>query len=196
MLEHLEEGLPDEELIARHQAGDQESFALLIRRHQRLVFGLAFQILRNREEANEATQEAFVMAFQKIHRFDGRSTFGTWLGRIVLNRCFEALRRRHRWGFLSDRGQLREQGARDPWSTLADPAPGPEGEVEKRQLADGLARLLETLSPRQRIIFILRHLEGRSTREVSLLTGLDEDSVKTHLLRAIRKLRAGLKPFR
>jgi len=191
----LADGPPDEELVARCRAGDPESFTPLVRRHQRMAFALAFGVLRDREEADEVTQEAFVTAFHRLHQFDGRAAFGTWLGRIVLNRSVDAWRRRRRWRFLLD-GSAPRAGGEAALAALADPRPDPQAELERRQLADRFDRLLETLSPRQRVVFTLRHLQRRSTREAALLTGLDEGSVKTHLLRAVRKLRAGLERFR
>ena len=192
----------DEELVCRARAGDEEAFTLLVRRHQRQAFGMALRLLRDRWDADDVTQEAFVRAFQNLHRFNGDSTFGTWLGRIVLNRSLDALRRRRGSGGPaggsggSAEGPDRVPGVREATAIVRDPASRPDGEAERLQLAEGFARLLATLSPQQRVVFTLRHLERRPTREVARLTGLNEGSVKTHLFRAIRKLRAGLEPFR
>lgn len=186
----------DEELVRRSRAGEEEAFTLLVRRHQHQAFGMALRLLRDRWDADDVTQDAFVRAFQNLHRFNGDSTFGTWLGRIVLNRSLDALRRRQRVTGRLIEATGRAPGILEAAATVSDPASRPDGEAERLQLAEGFTRLLATLSAQQRVVFTLRHLEHRPTREVARLTGLNEGSVKTHLLRAIRKLRAGLKPFR
>jgi RNA polymerase sigma-70 factor (ECF subfamily) len=168
----------------------RERFSELIERHQRRAARIAFHYLRDAADGDEAVQDAFVKAYTHLGTFREELPFEVWFTRILINGCLDRLkmrRRREKW--LAPPVTDAYGVERDPAEYLPSRAPSPEEHVlsneRRRQLAGALARLPE----RQRQIFMLSHYEGRSSREVSTLTGLNESTVRVHLFRAIRRLR-------
>jgi RNA polymerase sigma-70 factor (ECF subfamily) len=169
----------------------RQRFSELIERHQRRAVRIAFHYLRESADADEAVQDAFVKAYTHLGTFREELPFEIWFTRILINGCLDRLkmrRRREKW--LAPPVTDAYGTERDPAEYLPSRGPSPEEHVlsneRRRQLAGALARLPE----RQRLIFMLSHYEGRSSREVSALTGLNESTVRVHLFRAIRRLRA------
>jgi RNA polymerase sigma-70 factor, ECF subfamily len=168
----------------------RERYGELVGRYQRRAVRIAFHYLRDAADADEAVQDAFVKAYTHIGTFREELPFEVWFTRILINGCLDRLkarRRRERWMAppLLDADGME----RDPAEYLASRGPSPEDQVlaleRRRQLAAALAQLPE----RQRMVFVLSHFEGRSSREVSAMTGLNESTVRVHLFRAIRRLR-------
>lgn len=168
----------------------REKFAEIIGRHQRRAARIAFHYLRDAADGDEAVQDAFVKAYMHLGTFREELPFEIWFTRILINGCLDRLkarRRRERWMAppVTDAYGVE----REPADYLPSRGPSPEDQVlsneRRRQLAGALARLPE----RQRLIFMLSHYEGRSSREVSAMTGLNESTVRVHLFRAIRRLR-------
>jgi RNA polymerase sigma-70 factor (ECF subfamily) len=177
----------------------RERYAELVARHQRRAARIAYHYLRDSAEADEAVQDAFVKAYQHLASFREELPFDVWFTRILINGCLDRIKsrtRRERW--LLPMSGARRTGAgaegasdeREMTDRVASGGPSPEqtllGRERRRQIATALARLPE----RQRSVFVLSHVEGRTSREVSALTGLNESTVRVHLFRAIRRLRA------
>jgi RNA polymerase sigma-70 factor (ECF subfamily) len=183
---------------AGEHADARERYADLVTRHQRRAARIAYHYLRDAAEADEAVQDAFVKAYQHLPSFREELPFDVWFTRILINGCLDRIKartRRERWllpmGML--RGATTAEGSnveRDLTERTASGGLSPEdallGRERRRQIATALAKLPE----RQRSVFVLSHVEGRTSREVSALTGLNESTVRVHLFRAIRKLRA------
>jgi RNA polymerase sigma-70 factor (ECF subfamily) len=177
------------------QAGGQldqarDRFSELIARHQRRATRIAFHYLRDGADADEAVQDAFVKSYMHLGTFREELPFEIWFTRILINGCLDRLKARHRRARWLAPPMTDAQGVeRDPGEYLPARGPSPEEQVlsgeRRRQLAGALARLPE----RQRLIFMLSHYEGRSSKEVSAMTGLNESTVRVHLFRAIRRLR-------
>ena len=177
------------------QAGGQldqarDRFSELIARHQRRATRIAFHYLRDGADADEAVQDAFVKSYMHLGTFREELPFEIWFTRILINGCLDRLKARHRRERWLAPPVTDAQGVqRDPGEYLPARGPSPEEQVlsgeRRRQLAGALARLPE----RQRLIFMLSHYEGRSSKEVSAMTGLNESTVRVHLFRAIRRLR-------
>jgi len=178
----------------------RERYAELVARHQRRAARIAYHYLRDAAEADEAVQDAFVKAYQHLASFREELPFDVWFTRILINGCLDRIKartRRERW-LVPMAGSRRSSGAaaesapadRDMTDRVAAAGQSPEqallGRERRQQIATALARLPE----RQRSVFVLSHVEGRTSREVSALTGLNESTVRVHLFRAIRKLRA------
>ncbi len=182
-------------LAGQHEEG-RDAFASLVARHQRQASRLALYLLRDAAEADEAVQDAFVKVFTHIGSYREDLPFEAWFTRILVNTCRDrqkARRRRDRWqvGGLdssSDGTQLVE--------TAADPLPSPEEQVLGEERRRTIAAAIDALPERQREVFLLCHADGRSSRDVGNLTGLNESTVRVHLFRAIRKLRAALEGTR
>ena len=168
----------------------RERFAELVTRHQRRAARIAYHYLRDAADADEAVQDAFVKAYTHLSTFREELPFEVWFTRILINGCLDRLkvrRRRERWmapPVIDANGM-----ERDPAEYVPSRTPSPEDHVladeRRRQLAAALAKLPE----RQRLVFMMSHFEGQSSREVSAVTGLNESTVRVHLFRAIRRLR-------
>lgn len=173
----------------------RERFAELVGRHQRRAVRIAFHYLRDAADADEAVQDAFVKSYLHLGTFREDLPFEVWFTRILINGCLDRLksrRRRERWMAPTPVDAMGNE--RDPGDYLPSRGPSPEEQLlhgERRQQLDtALAKLPE----RQRLIFMLSHFDGRSSREVSAMTGLNESTVRVHLFRAIRRLRSLLQP--
>src|SRR5688572_24150712 len=172
----------------------RERYAEVVTRHQRRASRIALHYLRDAADADEAVQDAFVKAFTHIGSYKDEWPFEVWFTRILINGCLDRLkarRRRERWIVpMIDSGG----GEREMTEIMPARGPSPEDlvllEERRRRLADALGELPE----RQRTIFMLSHYEGHSSKEVSVMTGLNESTVRVHLFRAIRKLRGLLAP--
>lgn len=172
-------------------AAARERFAELVGRHQRRALRIAFHYVRDAADADEAVQDAFIKAYLHIGTFREELPFEVWFTRILINGCLDrikARKRRERW--IAPPPVDPSGVERNPADYLPARGPSPEDQVlaaeRRRQLNGALSRLPE----RQRLVFMLSHFEGRSSREVSGMTGLNESTVRVHLFRAIRRLRS------
>ncbi len=159
---------------------------------QRRVYLLCLRMLRNGEDADIATQDSFLKAFQKLRKADAAPIEAPekWITRIAVNTCLDQLRSR-RWAFWRRRAALQDE------SVLLQlvPSSGPDAEavLHARDISRRLAAALDRLSLRQRSVFILRHDEDRSLEEIGEVLGLDLGTVKSHMARALKKLREELR---
>jgi RNA polymerase sigma-70 factor (ECF subfamily) len=173
----------------------RERFADLVTRHQRRANRIAYHYLRDAADADEAVQDAFVKAYVHMGTFREEMPFEIWFTRVLVNGCLDRLkarRRRERWMAPTP---VDASGAdRDPADYLPARTPSPEdaaiADERRRQLTSALTQLPE----RQRLVFMLSHFEGQTSKEVSAVTGLNESTVRVHLFRAIRRLRVLLAP--
>ena len=168
----------DDALVAKAQGGDRDAFGELVSRHQRRVWMVCRQYV-GADEADAAAQDAFVKAYSRLHRFDGRAAFTTWLTRIAINTCLDELRRRRRAGVRVE-GTEDEDGA-GPLERLSDDDAGPE---ERAMQAQAVARLRESeqrLPPRQREIFRLRFYAELELDDIARAIGVHVGTVKTQL---------------
>jgi RNA polymerase sigma-70 factor (ECF subfamily) len=168
----------------------RERYAELVGRHQRRASRIAFHYMRDAAEADEAVQDAFVKAYSHLASFREELPFEVWFTRILINGCLDRIKsrtRRERWIAPMPDGPA---GERDYGERVAGRGPSPEDQLLSRERRERLARALARLPERQRSVFMLSHYEGCTSREVSALTGLNESTVRVHLFRAIRKLRA------
>jgi len=173
----------------------RDRFAELVTRHQRRAVRIAMHYLRDAADADEAVQDAFVKSYMHLGTFREELPFEIWFTRILINGCLDRLkgrRRRERWIAPP---QLDPSGnERDPAEYLPSRGPSPEDQVLADERRRRLKAALGELPERQRLVFMLSHFDGRSSREVSTMTGLNESTVRVHLFRAIRRLRAVLAP--
>jgi RNA polymerase sigma-70 factor, ECF subfamily len=168
----------------------RERYAELVSRHQRRATRIAFHYMRDAAEADEAVQDAFVKAYSHLASFREELPFEVWFTRILINGCLDRIKartRRERWiGPMPDG----PGGERDFAERMPGRGPSPEDQLLARERRRAVSRALAKLPERQRSVFMLSHFEGCTSREVSALTGLNESTVRVHLFRAIRKLRA------
>lgn len=168
----------------------RDRYAEVVGRYQRRAARIAFHYLRDAADADEAVQDAFVKAYMHLGTFREELPFEVWFTRILINGCLDRLkqrRRRERWMAPPN---VDSQGVeRDPAEYLPARGPSPEERVLAGERREQLMAAIETLPERQRMVFMLSHFDGQSSREVSAMTGLNESTVRVHLFRAIRRLR-------
>jgi RNA polymerase sigma-70 factor (ECF subfamily) len=173
----------------------RERYAELVTRHQRRGLRIAYHYVRDAADADEAVQDAFVKAYTHLGTFREELPFEVWFTRILINGCLDRLkarRRRERW--LAPPLMDASGKERDPAEYLPSRGPSPEDLVLSQERKRRLAAALSELPERQRMVFVMSHFGGRTSREVSAMTGLNESTVRVHLFRAIRRLRAILAP--
>ncbi len=187
--------MEDAEVIARVRAGDAEAFGILVERYggrlQRLVRGF----VRGEEEVEDVVQDAFLKAFSRLDRFDGRSAFYTWLYRIAANTAMDhnkKVRRRPRPLSL-DGPPAGDEGDGGPAAPApAHPGPAPEHGAMRSELRDAIDRALDSLPDRHREVIVLREIEGLSYEEIARTLRVSRGTVESRLFRARERLRARL----
>jgi RNA polymerase sigma-70 factor (ECF subfamily) len=181
-------GEDEAQAVARARAGDTEAFRLLVERHGRDVFRLAFRMTGNEQDAEDVVQEAFLKAYRKLDSFEERAQFGSWLHRIAANCAYDLLRARVRHDDHVDR----REGAEDRALALPAGDPGPDRLVAGGEVRRRLHAALARLSVLERSAFTLRHVEGMSIAEISRALEVDASAAKQSVFRAVRKLRQAL----
>jgi len=181
-------------LVTAAKQGDGAAFTELVRRYERKIFRLAQNITQNREDAEDAMQEAFFKAYTHLDRFQGDSRFYTWLVRIAVNEALMKLRKRRPGEFSLDEPVETENEELLP-REVADWGPSPEQRFARSQMNEILTGAIEKLNPDFRIVFVLRDIEEMSTEETAKLLGLSIPAVKSRLLRARLRLRQRLNPI-
>ena len=176
----------DRELVRRAQREDKEAFEELIRRHQRRVFAVASGILRRREDVEDIAQQVFVKAYFSLKRFDQRAAFSTWLYKITVNECWDLLRKKKVRPLVYE-ADLSEEQARmiETSGEKGSTAPDISERLEARERVE---RLLEDLDERDRLMLILKEVEGFSIEEIAEVLELNANTVKVRLFRARRRV--------
>lgn len=182
-------------LIRAAQGGDRAAFEELVHRYDRDVLRLALNLLHRTEDARDVYQEAFLKVYKNIHRFRFECSFYTWVYRIVTNVCLDHLRRRI---------SRPEDQAPEPSPDETAPTNFFERVAEDRLIGDPersfmgkeigwrIHGALQTLTPRERMVFEMKHYQGLKLRAIGELLGTTEETVKNSLFRATRKLRTRL----
>jgi RNA polymerase sigma-70 factor, ECF subfamily len=192
--------LEEDALIRTAQGGDREAFEELVRRYDQDVLRLALQITRRPEDAHDLYQEAFLKVYRNLDRFRFECSFYTWLYRVVTNVCLDHLRRRSsRPEDQAPESANAASGAdEDFFDRQAHPAPqsNPERSLLGKELGSRIAMAMERLSPRERMVFEMKHFHGLRLRAIGEMLGTTEETVKNSLFRATRKLRNSLEAYR
>jgi RNA polymerase sigma-70 factor, ECF subfamily len=189
--------LEDRALVQEAQLGNRAAFEELVRRYDRDVLRLALNLMKRTEDARDVYQEAFLKVYRNLHRFRFECSFYTWLYRIVTNVCLDHLRRRQ--ARPEDQApELHaapfEEGGTDFFERQREhrPALDPEKYLLGVEIKAKLAAAMKSLSPRERIVFEMKHYQGLKLRAIGDALGTSEETVKNSLFRATRKLRGEL----
>jgi RNA polymerase sigma-70 factor (ECF subfamily) len=182
-------------LIQQIRAGETELFEYFVRQYQKKITRIAYRFLRDAGEADCAAQESFLRAYQSLDDFREGSTFETWLTRICINWCKDRLKRRRLVVYFHQAPARDDEDESSPEDLAAHPAPSPERRAAGREIRERLSGAMDSLSPRQRSIFVMKHFEEMSIPEIAETTGLDSGTVKSHLFRAAHKIRERLSDF-
>lgn len=161
-------------------SGDHQAFARLVEAYQTQVYNLAYRMLGNAQDAEDAAQETFLRAYSRLKSYDLERPFGSWLLAIAAHHCIDRLRRR-RFPSLS-------LDDLPPWRWLPADIPDPEESVLRQDRADQIQRLLDQLPADYRLAIVLRYWHDLSYREIAQATGSTESAVKSRLHRARRML--------
>src|SRR6201987_2384657 len=193
--------LDERALVVEAQAGSRAAFEELVRRYDRDVLRLALNLMKRPEDARDVYQEAFLKVYRNLHRFRFECSFYTWLYRIVTNVCLDQLRRRQ----ARPEDQAPDMNSANHDEGITDfferqrehrPALDPERRLLGKEIQARIATAMELLSPRERVVFEMKHYQGLKLRAIGDALGTTEETVKNSLFRATRKLRIQLGELR
>ena len=178
----------DEELVARAQGGDIESFNQLIVRWERPIYALAYRVIGREEDARDVCQDAFLRAYRALPGFKGQAKFSSWLYRIALNLCRDWIRRQRR----APVSQLPEDMDAIELASEKGPVESIEDLVARRELSAIVEEAMSELSEEQRTAIILKEYHGMTFQEIADMQGCPLSTVKTRLYQGLSLLRRRL----
>jgi RNA polymerase sigma-70 factor (ECF subfamily) len=185
----------DSEVVRKVQAGDVAAFDQLILKYRQRVYGIIYNLTSNREDASDLTQEAFIKSFQSIHRFQGQSSFFTWLYRIAVNSTLSHLRKsRLRTFFSLEKINEDDPVSRELIAAVTDPN-GAERGAHVRELQERLNEAFQKLSIRHRTVVTLFEIDGLSHQQIAEVMDCSVGTVRSRLHYAKQLLQAELQPY-
>jgi len=190
----IEYSLPemiDEMLASRAKSGDTDAFVELTKRHANRVFQTTYRVTRNRQDAEDALQDAFLNAFAHMKNFEGRSSFSTWLTRIAINSALMILRKKRNCYEIPIDGGDGDVGNFATWEPRS-PMDDPESHYVRGERYKLLRKAIHQLPPVYREVIQLRQARERSVREIAQSLGITVPAVKSRLSRAKRALRTSM----
>lgn len=175
--------ITEAELIRRSQEGDLDAFEQLILQYEKRVYTIAYKYMSNHEDASDMAQEALIKAYRSIASFRGEAAFGTWIGRITANCCLDELRKRKNMQLMSleetlelDEGNVKKE--------FCAPVATPEEYALRQETLQYMQSLIDELKEENRIVIILRELEGYSYEEIARILNCSLGTVKSRISRA------------
>src|SRR5579863_1175226 len=185
-------GAEETALIRQAQAGDRPAFDLLVRQYDQAVLRMVLRVAGSPDEASDLFQEVFLKVYRSLGHFRFESRFSTWLYRVVTNVCLDQLRRKKTRREVQPPSS--EEGQPEYFHTLADDRAtlDPDRTLRSKEISARLAGALAKLTPRERMVFELRHYEGLKLRLIGQMCGTSEETAKNCLFRATQKLRTEL----
>jgi RNA polymerase sigma-70 factor (ECF subfamily) len=179
----------ERELVQRARNGDEEAFRLLVEDNQRRIYSLALRYTRRHEDADEVAQETFLRAHRSLKRFRGEAGFSTWVYRIAVNCCLSHKRKQ---------GRIEETGRDDErinGEFKDEKNPSPLRHAMASQTRGLINSAMDSLSPQQRMVFVMKFLQQRTIAEIADKIGCAEGTVKKQLFRAVGRMRDRLAPL-
>lgn len=171
--------MTDREIIDKIKSGNTEAFALLVERHQEMLFRTAMGFVHSKEDAEDILQEVFVSAYNALNHFSGDAAFSTWLYRITVNTCINYINKKKRRAWLQSPGtalmQVFERESDDK---------NPEQQLLQDERDRQIRRAIDSLSQKQRTAFVLQKYDELSQREIAAIMQISEGAVEQHLQRA------------
>ncbi len=177
--------------VAQALAGDRDAFRVLVERHSRSLFRLAYRMTGNEQDAEEVVQDTFLRAYRRLDRFEQRSNFGTWLYRIAANCSLDLMRKRRP---EAGHREPQDPGGSEAVAQIPSAAPAPDRLLLSAELGAHVQQAIASLSAMERAAFLLRHFEGYSIEEIGRTLGLRASATKNTVFRAVQKLRRALEP--
>jgi RNA polymerase sigma-70 factor (ECF subfamily) len=192
------ENLPETDLIREAQGGSRTAFDALVRQYDQAVLRLAMHLTGSEQDAQDIEQEAFLKAYRYLGNFRFECSFYTWIYRIVTNLCLDHLRRRK--SRREDQAVIVDSSGEelDLLTNVSDDRSGanPARELDRKYLGRRIGEALEELTPRERMVFELKHYQGLRLRTIGEMLNTTEETAKNTLFRATKKLRARLAELR
>ncbi|OGU72857.1 MAG: hypothetical protein A2V93_01800 [Ignavibacteria bacterium RBG_16_34_14] len=182
--------LSDTELINRAQKGDESAFNELVCRYDRSVLSLALKYVNDRDDAKDIYQEVFLRVFRGLKKFQFKSEFSTWLYRITTNVCLTFIKSGKKHTMMRIDNDMESETIDN--IVGADESNSPDEFLLRNEITNNVNEALEKLSPKQKMIFILKHFEGYKIREISEILNSSEGTIKKYLFEANHKLRSVL----
>jgi RNA polymerase sigma-70 factor (ECF subfamily) len=183
-------------LIRAAQRGDEKAFEQLVRSYDQNVLRMAYNVLHSEEDARDVYQEAFLRVYRNLPKFRFDCSFSTWLYRIVANLCLDQLRRRkvrkeETSSFDTESGEV------DRFQFLPESRADvdPQRQLLSAEVNSRIQDVLDQLTPRERVVFEMRHYQGMRLRAIGEALGVTEEAAKNCLFRATQKMRAALGEF-
>lgn len=176
----------EEDLIEKAKAGDVKSFEILIANYKKRAFNIAYRMLGNLEDANDVTQESFLKIYRSIDKFKGKSSFSTWLYSIVSNTCIDFIRKNRKKTTISIDTNYDEDGYE---IEIADEKNTTESLFEKKEIIRSIHDAINRLNHDQKIVIILRDIQGFSYFEISKILNISEGTVKSRISRGRKNLK-------
>jgi len=183
----------DTEAVAQVRAGNPDAFRVLVERHGRAVFRLAYRMTGNEQDAEDAVQETFLRAFRQLKHFDGRSAFTTWLYRVCTNCTIDGMRSKKK--HEQQRVREREDAEMSLLEQQKSNAPSAEQLAHSGEISARLEPALAELTLMERTAFVMRHYEGLGIEEISRILEVQPNAAKHSVFRAVQKLRRALEPL-
>jgi RNA polymerase sigma-70 factor (ECF subfamily) len=177
----------EREVLDRIRAGDIDAVQVLFNEHRTRIYRVCLLYTDNADDAKDVLQETFLRAYKSVGRFRGDSSFTTWLTRIAINICLNLKRDRKSSESLEEE-RIDAAQLRVPRHHEGDP----EENLKGRELRERIMAIVDTLPPRERMAFVLKHFEEMKIREISEIMKISEGTVKSFLHRAVVTLRDGL----
>jgi RNA polymerase sigma-70 factor, ECF subfamily len=183
--------------VERTLAGDRDAYRVLVERHSRNLFRLAYRMTGNQHDAEEVVQEAFLRGYQKLGQFASRANFGTWVYRIAANYAIDRVRQQRREEARKEKPARDDLGGKeiDPVNLVTDGKPLPERLALSAELREKMGEALRALTPAERTAFVMRHWEGCGIEEIAGVLKSNSGATKNTVFRAVQKLRRTLEPF-
>lgn len=193
-LNHDYPSSPDEALVGWAQKGDTEAFEELVHRHRDKIYARAMMMMRNEDEALDLSQEAWVKSWQRLHQFQGDSSFATWMTRIVINLCLDQIRRQKKMRAESIEQIEEEAGGVERQMPVehVNPIEGLEKEELRKRIDEAMGKLTEA----HRTVLVLHEFQGMEYKEIARKVGISIGTVMSRLFYARRRMASLLQGLR
>jgi len=185
--------LDDRRLVEQARQGDGAAFRALIEQYKKKIYEVALDMTGNHHDAEDISQDVFLKAFRSLPGFRGRASVSTWLYRMTVNACIDRSRKKA-WRAINPKGALIEDGIY-PKAQGRDSLSDPEKELEKALLQRHIRQALDSLTQRERAVFVLRHYHAMPLKEIAECLNVTVGTVKSTLFRALKRLQKRLAPY-
>ncbi|MGH9553627.1 MAG: sigma-70 family RNA polymerase sigma factor [Terriglobales bacterium] len=190
------ESMSDTELILACQSKDKEAFEALVKRYQRNVYGLLYQLAPDWSDTSDLAQDVFIRIWRSIGTLRNPHAFRSWLNQLVTNLFYDELRKRPKSPIISmDESIKGDDGEEGATRDIADHSSMPDEMTQRRELSDAIHKAIDKLPEQFRTVIVLRELEGLSYDEIAAVTHTEIGTVKSRIARARLKVQGMLSPF-